>query len=52
MEAEFNHLNHATLGVQEGKSSIWIAQSVEPKTRNFLDHEFWARIFCHDRRSG
>jgi hypothetical protein len=27
----------------KGKSSIWIAQSVERKMRNFLDHKFWAR---------
>ena len=25
------------------KSSIWIAQNVEPKLRNFLGHKFWAR---------
>jgi hypothetical protein len=27
----------------KGKSSIWIAQNVERKMRNFLGHEFWAR---------
>jgi putative transposase len=26
-----------------GKSSIWIAQNVERKMRNFLGHKFWAR---------
>ena len=32
MEAEYNHLNHA----MKGKSSIWIAQNVERKMRNFM----------------
>ena len=27
----------------KGKSSIWIAQDVERKLRNFLGHKFWAR---------
>ena len=27
----------------KGKSSIWIAQNVERKLRNFLGHKFWAR---------
>ena len=27
----------------KGKSSIWIAQNVERKMRNILDHKFWAR---------
>jgi putative transposase len=27
----------------KGKISIWIAQNVERKMRNFLDHKFWAR---------
>ena len=26
-----------------GKSSIWIAQNVERKARNFTGHKFWAR---------
>jgi putative transposase len=48
MEAEFNHLNHATwvaqiIGYMKRKSSIWIAQNVERKMRNFLGHKFWAR---------
>src|SRR5256885_13398651 len=88
MEAEYNHLNHATweckyhvvftpkyrkkecrieeghlmpdhvhmlisippkysvaqiIGYMKGKSSIWIAQNVERKMRNFLGHKFWAR---------
>ena len=41
------------IGYMKGKSSIWIAQNVERKMRNFLGHKFWARgYFCHDRRSG
>jgi putative transposase len=27
----------------KGKSSIWVAQNVERKARNFLGHKFWAR---------
>jgi len=27
----------------KGKSSIWIAQNVDRKMRNFLGHKFWAR---------
>jgi len=27
----------------KGKSSIWIAQNVERKARNFAGHKFWAR---------
>ena len=30
----------------KGKSSIWIAQNVERKPRNFLGHKFWARGYC------
>jgi hypothetical protein len=33
----------------KGKSSIWIAQNVERKMRNFLGHKFWARVLCDDR---
>ena len=29
--------------VHERESSIWIAQNVERKMRNFLGHKFWAR---------
>jgi len=29
--------------IHERKSSIWIAQNVERKMRNFLGHKFWAR---------
>ena len=31
------------IGYLKGKSSIWIAQNVERKLRNFLAHKFWAR---------
>jgi putative transposase len=30
------------IGYMKGKSSIWIAQNVERKMRNFLGHKFWA----------
>ena len=49
MEAEFNHLSHATW---ECKYHVvftpkhrkkWIAQNVERKMRNFLGHKFWER---------
>jgi putative transposase len=31
------------IGYMKGKSSIWIAQNVERKMRNFLAHKFWER---------
>ena len=31
------------IGYLKGKSSIWIAQNVERKLRNFLGHKFWGR---------
>ena len=31
------------IGFLKGKSSIWVAQNVERKARNFLGHKFWAR---------
>jgi putative transposase len=31
------------IGFLKGKSSIWIAQNVERKLRNFLGHKFWVR---------
>jgi putative transposase len=31
------------LGVLKGKSSIWIAQKIANKPRNFVGHKFWAR---------
>ena len=33
----------SVIGFLKGKSSIWIAQNVERKARNFLGHKFWAR---------
>ena len=30
------------IGYLKGKSSIWIAQNIERKLRNFLGHKFWA----------
>jgi putative transposase len=31
------------IGYLKGKSSIWIAQNVERKVRNFPSHKFWGR---------
>ena len=31
------------IGYLKGKSSVWVAQNVERKLRNFLGHKFWAR---------
>ena len=31
------------IGFMKGMSSIWIAQNVDRKTRNFTGHKFWAR---------
>ena len=31
------------IGYVKGKSSIWIAQNIERKMRNFAGHKFWAR---------
>jgi putative transposase len=31
------------IGYLKGKSSVWIAQNVERKLRNFPGHKFWAR---------
>jgi putative transposase len=31
------------VGFLKGKSSIWIAQHVANKPRNFVCHKFWAR---------
>ncbi len=30
------------IGFIKGKSSIWIAQNVERKAKNFTGHKFWA----------
>ena len=37
------HSVASVIGFLKGKSSIWIAQNVERKARNFLGHKFWAR---------
>jgi putative transposase len=31
------------VGFIKGKSSIWVAQNVERKAKNFAGHHFWAR---------
>ena len=31
------------VGFIKGKSSIWIAQNINNKKRNFVGHKFWAR---------
>jgi putative transposase len=31
------------IGYLKGKTSIWIAQNVERKLRDFLGHKFWGR---------
>ena len=31
------------IGFLKGKSSIWIAQNIANKERNFVGHKFWAR---------
>ena len=38
-------------GHPKGKSSIWIAQNVERKLRNFLGHKFWARGVGRDEET-
>ena len=31
------------IGFLKGKSSIWIAQNIKNRRRNFMGHKFWAR---------
>ena len=31
------------IGFMKGKSSIWIAQNIKNRRRNFAGHKFWAR---------
>lgn len=31
------------VGFMKGKSSIWIAQNIADKQKNFVGHKFWAR---------
>ena len=41
------------IGYMKGKSSIWIAQNVERKMRNFLGHKILGvGLLCHDRWPG
>ena len=41
------------IGYMKGKSSIWIAQNVERKMRNFSGPQILgARVLCHDRWPG
>ena len=37
------HSVSSILGFLKGKSSIWIAQNIANKHRNFVGHKFWAR---------
>ena len=37
------HSVSTILGFLKGKSSIWMAQNVANKQRNFAGHKFWAR---------
>ena len=37
------HSVASLVGFLKGKSSIWIAQNIANKQRNFVGHKFWAR---------
>ncbi len=37
------HSVSSILGFLKGKSSIWVAQNIANKPRNFVGHKFWAR---------
>jgi putative transposase len=37
------HSVSSVLGFLKGKSSIWVAQNIANKPRNFVGHKFWAR---------
>jgi len=37
------HSVASILGFLKGKSSIWVAQNIANKQRNFVGHKFWAR---------
>ena len=37
------HSVASLLGFLKGKSSIWVAQNIANKQRNFVGHKFWAR---------
>jgi putative transposase len=40
------------IGYLKGKSSIWVAQNVERKLRNFLGHKLGEGLLRFDRRAG
>jgi putative transposase len=37
------HSVSSVVGFLKGKSSIWIAQNIANKAKNFVGHKFWAR---------
>ncbi len=37
------HSVSSILGFMKGKSSIWIAQNIANRQKNFVGHHFWAR---------
>jgi len=37
------HAVSKIIGFLKGKSSIWVAQNIAGKDRNFVGHKFWAR---------
>lgn len=37
------HAPSRIIGFLKGKSSIWVAQNIEQKHKNFVGHKFWAR---------
>jgi putative transposase len=37
------HAVSSVVGFLKGKSSIWVAQNMHNKQRNFVGHKFWAR---------
>ena len=37
------HAVSSILGFLKGKSSIWIAENIANKAKNFVGHKFWAR---------
>jgi len=37
------HSVSSIVGFLKGKSSIWVAQNISKKQRNFVGHKFWAR---------
>ena len=37
------HSVSSVVGVLKGKSSVWVAQNIANKQRNFVGQKFWAR---------